>query len=81
MTNQIEAFATRFNGDVDITSDEFVDFLKAKLLGKTIVASHEVKKDQNGRERPSITRFEAHVKGSKKVSAPAKASEGEENWG
>jgi len=88
MTGQIEAFAKRFNGDVDIASDEFVDFLKAKLLGQVIVGHHEVRKDQSGKDRANITRFEAFVKGagksagaSKKVSTTLKGEDGERDWG
>ena len=88
MTGQIEAFAKRFNGDVDIASDEFVDFLKAKLLGQVIVGHHEIKKDQSGKDRANITRFEAFVKGtgktvgaSKKVSTTLKGEDGERDWG
>jgi hypothetical protein len=59
MTGLIAAVSEKFGSDVDATSEQLVNYLKLKLPGKFIKAQHTVRKDNQGRERANITRFEA----------------------
>ena len=58
LTGLIDSFTQKFGEDVDVTSDQFINALKLKLPGKFIKAHHEVKKDQGGKDRANITKFE-----------------------
>jgi hypothetical protein len=58
MTGLLNKFAEKFKGEVDIHDDKFIDSLKLKLVGKKIKAHHDVQKDQAGKDRTVIIRFE-----------------------
>ena len=84
MLDLVESFAKRFTGEVDVTDDTFVNALKLKLSGKFIQVTHDVRKDQNGKERTNIVRLEAVGAGKKKAAksksaAPNPETENE-NW-
>ena len=72
ITGLMPGFAKHFGGDVDATDEKFVNKLKLKLPGKLIKATHEVRKDQSGKDRANITRFEKLTGGgpSKPALAP-----------
>ena len=58
LTGLIDSFAQKFGEDVDITGDQFINAVKIKLSGKVLKAHHEVKKDQSGKDRANVTKFE-----------------------
>jgi hypothetical protein len=58
-------FAKKFGSDVDITDDTFVNALKLKLPGKRLQLTHDIRKDNSGKDRVSIVRMEA-VGGARK---------------
>jgi hypothetical protein len=68
LTGLIDGFTQKFGEDVDVNSDQFINALKLKLPGKFIKAHHESRKDQAGKDRANITKFERF-----KSSGPAKA--------
>jgi len=80
-------FSKKFGADVEVTDDTFINALKLKLPGKFIRASHEVRKDNGGKDRVNITRFERVTGGgSSKATPPAKnaggspAGSGQDDW-
>lgn len=73
MTGLVNAFSKKFGDDVDITDDTFINALKLKLVGRTIKAVHEKRKDNAGKDRVNIIRFEAvGAPTTGKTSTPAK---------
>ena len=73
MTGLLGKFAEKFNGEVDVHDDNFIDSLKLKFVGKKIKAHHDVQKDQAGKDRTVIIRFEKVQDGS--LAPKAKAGE------
>jgi hypothetical protein len=72
MTGLIGAFGKKFGGNADATDESFINAVKLKLPGKFIRATHEVRKDQSGKDRVNITRFEkVGGDGSPKAHTPA----------
>jgi len=93
MTGLINMFAEKFGNEVDVMDEKFINSLKLKLAGKRIKACHEVHKDQNGKDRTVITRFEAMSNGSPspspakgkpaaagKTKEPVSSASSDENW-
>jgi hypothetical protein len=74
ITGLMGAFAKKFGADVDVTDDGFVNALKLKLPGKFIKATHEVRKDQSGKDRANVTRFEKVTAGGSSKPTPAPQS-------
>ena len=74
ITGLMPGFAKKFGGDVDVTDDTFINALKLKLPGKFIKATHEVRKDQNGKDRANVTRFEKVTSGGSTKPTPAPQS-------
>jgi hypothetical protein len=60
------AFAKKFGTQVDPTSDQFINSLKLKLPGTFIRVHHDVRTDNNGKQRATVVRFE---KLKKKIDA------------
>ena len=58
ITDLMDAFGKKFGPDVDGTDDTFINALKLKLPDKFIKVAHEVRKDNSGKDRVNITRFE-----------------------
>ena len=79
LTGLIDGFAQKLGEDVDVTSDQLINLLKLKLPGKFIKATHEVRKDQSGKDRANITRFERVSNGSPSKARTTKSSE-EKDW-
>jgi hypothetical protein len=77
ITGLMPGFAKKFGGDVDVTDDAFVNALKLKLPGKLIKATHEVRKDQNGKDRANVTRFEKVTGGESSKPTPAPQNSGD----
>ena len=73
MTGLVDMFAKKFGNDVDITDDTFVNALKLKLPGKRLQITHDVRKDNAGKDRVSISRMEA-VGGTRNVKAKPKSA-------
>jgi len=71
MTGLIGTFAQKFGDTADITDDAFINALKLKLPGKMIKVTHEVRKDNSGKDRVNITKFEMVGTNGTKVSAKA----------
>ena len=70
----VAPFAKKFGTDVDVTEDAFINALKLKLPGKLIKGTHEVRKDQSGKDRVNVTRFEKVTsKAPSKAAAPAES--------
>jgi hypothetical protein len=88
ITDLIDQFAKKFNGEVDCTDDRFLDALKLKLVGKRLTAVHTLRADKNGRERPNIVKFERATNSKpqpvqKEIpsdSRPAAANDGGDDW-
>lgn len=57
ITDLIDEFSAKFNGEVDINDDRFINTLKLKLVGKLIQAEHVKRFDKNKRERASIAKI------------------------
>ena len=76
ITGLMPGFAKKFGGDVDVTDDGFVNALKLKLPGKLIKATHEVRKDQSGKNRVNITRFEKIAAGGSSKATPVPRNAG-----
>jgi hypothetical protein len=74
MTGLVEPFSKKFGSEVDITDDSFVNAVKLKLPGKFIQVTHEIRKDNSGKDRVSITRMEAVAKSGKQAAKPGKPS-------
>jgi hypothetical protein len=72
ITDLMDPFLKKFGPDVEVTDDTFVNALKIKLPGKFIKATHEVRKDNSGKDRATITRFEKVGGGSAKTNPPSK---------
>ena len=73
ITDLMDPFLKKFGPDVEVTDDMFVNALKIKLPGKFIKATHEVRKDNSGKDRATITRFEkVGGGGSAKANPPSK---------
>jgi len=79
LTGLIDGFAQKLGEDVDVTSDQLINLLKLKLPGKFIKATHEVRKDQSGKDRANITRFEKVPNDSPSKTRTAKDSE-DKDW-
>jgi hypothetical protein len=86
LTDLLEPMVKKFKGgEVDPVDDTFINLLKLKLPGKMLKATHEVRKDQKGRDQASIVRFERVNGGKSSRSAlkgvPAAQSESkDEDW-
>jgi hypothetical protein len=87
ITGLMGSFAKKFGADVDVTDDAFINALKLKLPGKFVTATHEVRKDNSGKDRVNVTRFEkVSGSGSPKASPPdknagaASAGGGGDDW-
>lgn len=76
ITGLMPGFAKKFGADVEVTDDTFINAIKLKLPGKFIKAAHEVRKDQNGKDRVNITRFEKVTAGAPSKPSPAQQSGG-----
>jgi len=59
---------------VDVSEDAFINALKLKLPGKLIKATHEVRKDQSGKDRVNVTRFEKVSGGGSPKASPTQKS-------
>jgi hypothetical protein len=75
LTGLMGPFAENFGDQVDITSERFINALKLKLPGKFIKGYHEVRKDQNGRDRANIIKFERVGTGGSKATKHAKPAD------
>lgn len=80
-----EAFAKKFKGKIDPTSQSFVDALKLKLPGTFIQATHDIKPDIKKVDRMNFTNFGTVSK--KKAPIPkadsdegADPSDSNEDW-
>ncbi len=85
LTGLISSFAGKFGAKVDITEDEkFINALKLKLVGKFVKGHHTVRKDQAGKDRANVTKFERFVKGKSKPRPSEKSSNddsaGDDDW-
>ena len=82
MTGLIGSFAQKFGATADITDDAFINAIKLKLPGKFIKCHHEVRKDNAGKDRVNITKFEVVSSGGAKVTAKAQANgkNGGDDW-
>jgi hypothetical protein len=87
ITGLIGLFAKKFGADVDVTDDGFINALKLKLPGKFVTATHEVRKDNSGKDRVNVTRFEKVAGGGSPKASPtqkgtgaASAGGGGEDW-
>ena len=70
MTGLMGPFSKKFGDDVDVTDDGFVNALKLKLPGKLIKVTHEIRKDQSGKDRVNVTRFEKVTTGKSSKPNP-----------
>jgi hypothetical protein len=64
ITGLIQSFSDRLGGEIEATDDRLINALKLKLPGKFVKVTHEVRKDNNGKDRANIVRFEKVGKGS-----------------
>ena len=83
MTGLIGQFAQKFGATADITDDAFINALKLKLPGKLIRCAHEVRKDNSGKDRVNIVRFEKVATNGAKVTTkaqPANGKGGGDDW-
>ena len=80
LTGLIDSFMQKFGEDVEVTSDPFVNAAKIKLPGKLILAHHEVRKDQSGKDRANITRFERVTKSGPSKAHPAPKTDNDKDW-
>lgn len=84
LTDLLDPIAKKFKGEVDVMDEVFLNTLKLKLPGKILMAHHEVRKDQKGKDRANVIRFEraSGAKPRPKKSAPAPENEttDDENW-
>jgi hypothetical protein len=82
MTGLMGQFGQKFGATADVTDDTFINAVKLKLPGKTIKAQHEVRKDNAGKDRVNIVRFEmvgsSGAKFTTKVQANGKG--GGDDW-
>jgi hypothetical protein len=76
ITGLIGAFSKKFGNDVDVTDDAFVNALKLKLPGKFITATHEVRKDNSGKDRVNVIRFEKVGGGGSPKASPTQKGSG-----
>jgi hypothetical protein len=76
ITGLMGAFSKKFGADVDVTDDTFVNALKLKLPGKFITATHEVRKDNSGKDRVNVIRFEKVSGGGSPKASPAQKGTG-----
>lgn len=76
MTGLIGQFAQKFGGNADITDDAFINAIKLKLPGKMIKCHHEVRKDNAGKDRVNITKFEMVSTNGAKVTTKAQQANG-----
>jgi len=74
MTGLMGPFSKKFGDDVDVSEDAFINALKLKLPGKLIKATHEVRKDQSGKDRVNVTRFEKVSGGGSPKASPTQKS-------
>jgi hypothetical protein len=58
VTGLMNACIEKFGSQVDATSESFINWLKLKLPGKFIRVHHDVRKDNNSKQRAKVTRFE-----------------------
>ena len=54
----VTAFGKKFGSQVDPTSDQFVNALKLKLPDTFIRVHHDLRTDNNGKQRVTVMRFE-----------------------
>ncbi len=83
LTGLVDSLAQKFGEDVDVTDDQLINALKLKLPGKFIKAHHEVRKDQQGKDRANITKFERAGNNSQpkaRATTSAKDGSGESDW-
>lgn len=58
VTGLMNACIEKFGSQVDATSEAFINWLKLKLPGKFVRVHHEVRTDNNGKQRAKVTRLE-----------------------
>ena len=80
MTDLLNKFAEKFKGEVDVHDDKFIDSLKLKLVGKKVKAHHDVQKDQSGKDRTVIVRFEKVTNGTPAPKVKGKEKSDEAGW-
>ena len=80
LTGLIDSFSQKFGDDVDVTSDPFINALKLKLPGKFIKAHHEVRKDQSGKDRANVTRFDKFTNSGPSKARPAAKGDNDKDW-
>lgn len=78
VTGLMETFASKFEGEVDPTSDKFMEGLKLHLPGKFIKARHGIRTYQ-GKDQFNIEYLSA-VKSDEKVKAPSSDDGATEGW-
>ena len=71
ITGLINGFSQKFGEDVDAADESFLNALKIKLPGKFVKATHELRKDQKGKDQVSVIRFERFA-----TSPPSKVDPG-----
>jgi len=82
LTGLVNSFADKFGNEIEVTDDKFINALKLKLPGKFIKGTHEVRKDNSGKDRSNIVKLEKFSKGKAK-SGPANPSgneAGDSDW-
>ena len=67
MTGLLDGFRTKFPDEIDLLEEEFINTLAVKLLGKRIRVTHDLRKDQQGKDRVTVLRLE-------KIAKPAPTS-------
>lgn len=75
----------KFGPQVDATSEAFINWLKLKLPGKFIRVHHDVRTDNKGKQRATVTRFEKLKKTlkpveEKKVETKGSAGAASADW-
>jgi hypothetical protein len=78
LTGLVNSFAGKFGNEVDVTSEKFINALKLKLPGKFIKCAHEVRKDNSGKDRCNIVKFEKMNSAGKPAQGKGKGESGGE---
>jgi hypothetical protein len=80
ITGLIDDFAKHF-ADASPTDEKVLGKLKIKLPGKIIKATHEIRKNQKGRENANFTHFGKYDKDGKQPASKEGKTEGAEETG
>ena len=72
ITGLLPTFTKAFGKDADPADEKFLNMLKLKLPGKMIKCQHEVRKDNSGKDRVNIVRFEAVSSNGPKAAPKSK---------